>query len=97
MIIVSIICTVLLSLTGVLCLIRITRGPTMLDRTVASDVFVAASIGTLAIDAAVRQYTTTLPALVSLSFIAFIGSVAIARYTKPDSAHEETSGEEDAF
>ena len=82
MIVVGIVCAVLLGLTGLVCMIRIVRGPTMLDRTVASDVFVAATVGALAVHAAVFKNTTVLPALVSLSLIAFMGSVAIARYTQ---------------
>lgn len=90
---VGIICAILLGLTGLVCLIRIVRGPTMLDRAVASDVFIAATIGALAVYAALQRDATILPALVSLSFVAFMGSVAIARYTNPDEpgSHKESA------
>lgn len=77
---VAITCSVLLAITGLLCLWRIVRGPTMLDRTVAADVFVAACIGAVGVEAAVGSHDTTLPILVALSLIAFVGSVSIARY-----------------
>lgn len=95
MTVVAIVCAVLLGLTGVVCMARIVRGPTMLDRTVASDVFVAATVGALGVWAAVNKDATVLPVLVSLSFVAFMGSVAIARYTKPDISGSENHSEVD--
>lgn len=84
MIVVGTICAVLLSITGVLCLVRIVRGPTMLDRTVAADVFVAASAGAIGIEAAVGRHETTLSILVVLALVGFLGSVSIARFAAPD-------------
>lgn len=92
---VGLICAVLLGLTGLTCLVRIVRGPTMLDRTLAADVFVAATVGALAVHAAVFKNATILPALVSLSFVAFMGSVAIARYTNPDKPTSDNASEVD--
>ena len=46
--------------------IRISLGPTMLDRAVALDVLVAVMICGLALEAAVNRHTTTLPILVVL-------------------------------
>lgn len=85
MTVVGIICAVLLGLTGLLCLVRIVRGPTMLDRTVAADVFVAACVGAIGVEAAVSRNTVTLPILVSLALVAFLGSVSIARYAASQS------------
>jgi len=73
-------CAVLLCLTGIMCLIRIVRGPTMLDRTIAADVFVAACVGAIGVEAAIGRHSTTLPILVALALIAFLGSVSIARF-----------------
>jgi len=74
------VCAVFLGLTGIMCLIRIVRGPTMLDRTIAADVFVAACVGAIGVEAAIARHSTTLPILVALALIAFLGSVSIARY-----------------
>jgi len=79
------ICAGLLGLTGMLCLIRIVRGPTMLDRTVATDVLVAASVAAIGVEATVNRHSSTLPVLVALSLVAFLSSVSIARYAAPDS------------
>ena len=59
MTVVGIVCAALLALSGALCLIRVVRGPSMLDRTVATDVFVAAIVGAVGVHAAVGRYSTT--------------------------------------
>ncbi|MBC9227251.1 cation:proton antiporter [Aeromicrobium sp. 636] len=86
MTVVAIICAILLGLTGLLCLVRIVRGPTMLDRTVAADVFTAACVGAIGVEAAVGRHSTTLPILVALALVAFLGSVSIARYAASQAA-----------
>jgi multicomponent Na+:H+ antiporter subunit F len=98
MIVVGTICAVLLSITGVLCIVRIVRGPTMLDRTVAADVFVAASAGAIGVEAAVGRHGTTLSILVVLALVGFLGSVSIARFAAPDTdraSHDEPTDPED--
>ena len=72
----------LLALAAVLLLIRISRGPTMLDRVAALDVLVAVVISGLAIEAAVNRHTTTLPILVVLALVGFVGSVTVARFAE---------------
>jgi len=92
MIVVGTICSILLSMTGLLCIVRIVRGPTMLDRTVATDVFVAASAGAIGIEAAIGRHNSTLSILVVLSIVGFLGSVSIAKFAAPDtdrSAHDD--------
>lgn len=75
-------CGALLGVAALLLVIRIALGPTMLDRMVALDVLVAVVICGLALDAAVHRHTTTLPVLVVLSLLGFIGSVSVARFTR---------------
>lgn len=89
---VGITCVVMLSITGLLCIVRIVRGPTMLDRTVAADVFVAASAGAIGIEAAIERHDTTLSILVVLALVGFLSSVSIARFAAPDtdrSSHDD--------
>ncbi|MGJ9413342.1 monovalent cation/H+ antiporter complex subunit F [Aeromicrobium sp. CF4.19] len=81
---VGLVCAALLAATGLLCMVRIVRGPTMLDRTVATDVFVAASIGAVGVQAAVGQHTTTVPVILALALVGFLGSVSIARFAARD-------------
>ncbi|QBX56023.1 cation:proton antiporter [Nocardioides seonyuensis] len=82
MTIVLVACGALLGVAALLLVIRIALGPTMLDRMVALDVLVAVVICGLALDAAVHRHTTTLPVLVVLSLLGFIGSVSVARFTR---------------
>jgi multicomponent Na+:H+ antiporter subunit F len=49
---------------------------------------VAVVICALALEAAVHRHTTTLPVLVVLSLVGFVGSVSVARFS-PGSDHVE--------
>lgn len=80
MTIVAIVCGALLSAAAILALVRAERGPSMLDRTIALDVFVTAIVGAIVLEAAFSGRTDTLPLLVVLSLVAFVGSVTIARF-----------------
>jgi multicomponent Na+:H+ antiporter subunit F len=75
-------CLGLLTVAAVLLVVRIALGPTMMDRVVALDVLVAAVICWLGVEAAVNRHTTTLPILVVLSLVGFVGSVSMARFNK---------------
>src|SRR5699024_5685114 len=77
---VAVICLVILSLAAVLCLIRMVKGPTMLDRAVASDVFIAIVAIGLGVEAAVHGHDTTVPVLAVLALVAFLGTVSIALF-----------------
>ena len=74
-------CLAVLGVAALLLLTRISLGPTMLDRMVAVDVLVAVLICGLALEAAVHRHTTTLPVLVVLSLLGFVGSVSVARFS----------------
>ncbi|MDT0203460.1 monovalent cation/H+ antiporter complex subunit F [Nocardioides sp. AE5] len=76
------VCAGMLALATLFLLIRVTIGPTVLDRTVALDVMVAVGISALALEAAINQHTSTLPLLLVLTLLGFVGSVTIARFTK---------------
>lgn len=71
---------VVLTLAGTFTLYRIVRGPTTLDRIVATDVLLAITVMVIAADAAYRRDATALPILVVLSLLGFTGSVAVARF-----------------
>lgn len=80
MTVVAIICVVLIAAGAILALVRVERGPSMLDRTVGLDVFTAALVGAIAVEAAYSQRVETVPLLVVLSLVGFIGSVTISRF-----------------
>lgn len=81
MTVVLVIAAVMLTIASICTVARMTMGPTLLDRAVALDVFVAIGICALAIEAAVNRHTNTLPLLLVLTLLGFVGSVSVARFT----------------
>jgi multicomponent Na+:H+ antiporter subunit F len=78
--VVAVLVTVLLTAGAVLALIRLVRGPSVLDRIVATDVLLAIVMVAIAAEAAYSRDATALPILVVLSVLGFIGSVSVARF-----------------
>ncbi|OKI89508.1 monovalent cation/H+ antiporter complex subunit F [Micromonospora sp. CB01531] len=72
--------TVLISVTALLALARIYRGPSLLDRVVAADLLLSTMLAAVAVEAAVNRHATTLPILVVLSLLGFVGSVSLVRF-----------------
>ncbi|MEW2374739.1 monovalent cation/H+ antiporter complex subunit F [Micromonospora sp. NPDC047812] len=72
--------TTLFSLTALLALIRLYRGPSLIDRVVAADMLLATMVGAVGAEAAVNRHATTLPVLVALSMLGFVGSVSLVRF-----------------
>ena len=69
---------------ALLVLVRIVRGPTMLDRVIATDVLIAVIVCAVGVEAAVFRHSTTLPVLLTVSLFAFISAVSVARFIIPD-------------
>lgn len=84
------VCAAMLAVAAVLVLVRMTVGPTMLNRVVAMDVLIAITVAGLGLEAAVNRHATTLPILVVLSLVGFVGSVSVARFAARD-GHREPS------
>ena len=82
----AVLLTVLLSVTALLALARIYRGPSLLDRVVAADLLLATMLGAVGAEAAVNRHATTLPVLVVLSLLGFVGSVALVRFAVREEA-----------
>jgi multicomponent Na+:H+ antiporter subunit F len=72
--------TVMLFLAAACTLVRIVRGPSMLDRAMALDVLLAVIMAGLGASAVAGGDTWVLPTLLALSLVAFVGSVAVARF-----------------
>ena len=68
-----------LGLSALLAVVRIVRGPSVLDRTVATEVLVSTLVCALCAEAAINRHATTLPIVISLSLLGFLGSVSVAR------------------
>ena len=65
---------------ALLALVRLTLGPSLLDRVVATDTLLVIISASLAVHAALERDPTVVPVLVVVSLLAFVGSVSIARY-----------------
>lgn len=63
-----------------LALVRLLRGPSLPDRVVALDLMSTITVGIIAVHAILSGETVYLDAAVILALIAFLGTVAFARY-----------------
>ena len=80
MIVVVVVCAVLLTVSAVLGLVRAEKGPSMLDRTIALDIVTSSIVGAIALEAAWSRRIDTVPILVAVALVGFVGSVTIARF-----------------
>ncbi|MEV0718124.1 monovalent cation/H+ antiporter complex subunit F [Asanoa sp. NPDC050611] len=81
---VAITVTVILAGAALLALVRAVRGPSILDRAVATDVLLAIIVAAIAAEAAYTRDATALPVLVVISVLGFISSVSVARFAVRD-------------
>ncbi|MGY1760074.1 monovalent cation/H+ antiporter complex subunit F [Geodermatophilus sp. SYSU D00779] len=65
---------------ALLALVRLARGPSLLDRVVATDTLLVIIAAGLAVHVALTQDPTVVPVLVVVALLAFVGSVSVARY-----------------
>lgn len=98
MIVVVVISATLLGIAAVLALVRLERGPTMLDRTIAVDVLTSVLVATIATYAAWTRRADLVPVLLALSLVGFLTSVTIARFAavEPEGEGRVLSREEAA-
>ena len=80
MTVVEVLAYALLGGGALLALARLGLGPSLLDRVVATDTLLVIIAAGLAVHAALDRDPTVVPVLVVVSSLAFVGSVAIARY-----------------
>lgn len=68
------------AVAALLTLWRIIRGPSILDRAVASDVLLTLVICALGAEMAINHHTRTLPVLLIVAAVGVFGSISIARF-----------------
>jgi multicomponent Na+:H+ antiporter subunit F len=71
---------VVFAVAALLTLWRIIRGPSILDRAVASDVLLTEVMCVLGADMVINHHTKTLPVLLVIAAVGVFGSIAIARF-----------------
>ncbi len=70
----------MIALGAVLALIRVEKGPSILDRAVALDIMTSTLIIGVALDAAWNHRFDTIPVLAALALVGFVASVSISRF-----------------
>ncbi len=70
----------ILGISSVLVVLRMTLGPTMLDRAISFDVLAAVLLAGIALDVAADRDADAVPILLVLTLLGFVGSVSIARF-----------------
>jgi len=70
----------MLLVAALLALYRIIRGPSILDRMIASDMLLTTIICALGSEMVYNDHLRSLPAMLVLATTAFLGSVVVARY-----------------
>lgn len=74
------ICGVMVLTAVLIALVRVERGPSMLDRIVSLDVVIAALIGTTALWSAAREREDLISLLTVMAIVGFVASVTLARF-----------------
>ena len=71
---------VVFGVAAILTVIRIVRGPSILDRAVASDVLLTEVMCVLGAEMAINGHTRNIPVLLIIAAIGVFGSIAVARF-----------------
>lgn len=71
---------VLFAVAAALTIVRIVRGPSILDRAVASDVLLTEVLCLLGAEMVIHQHTRTLPVMLIVAAVGVFGSIAVARF-----------------
>jgi len=86
---------VLLLVSAVLAVVRVVRGPTILDRMIASDVLFTILLLGLGVAMVTDPDLETLPIMLAIAATAFISTVAVARYVSKQDRDPEKHPEEE--
>ncbi|WP_426186400.1 monovalent cation/H+ antiporter complex subunit F [Microbacterium sp. TWP3-1-2b2] len=68
------------SIAAILTMFRIIRGPSILDRAVASDVLLTEVMCVLGAEMAINGHTRSIPVLLIIAAVGVFGSISVARY-----------------
>jgi len=71
---------VIFAVAAILTVVKIVRGPSILDRAVASDVLLTLVMCVLGSEMAINHHTRTLPVLLIIAAVGVFGSISIARF-----------------
>ncbi|UYQ76769.1 monovalent cation/H+ antiporter complex subunit F [Glutamicibacter sp. JL.03c] len=74
------ICGIMLGLATLACVIRVAKGPSILDRVLALDVMLLIISAALCLEMAFNRHTDYLLFVIAACTLGFIGSVTVSRY-----------------
>jgi multicomponent Na+:H+ antiporter subunit F len=77
---------VMFGVGAIAAIVRIVKGPSILDRALATDVLLAIAMCGLGAEMAINRHTDTLVVLLVLALFAIVGSIAIARFISKEDA-----------
>ncbi len=75
-----------LTITALCAIVRIVRGPTILDRMIASDVLLTTLVLAAGADMAIRGHADSIPLMTGVAATAVLATITVARYVKRRSA-----------
>lgn len=73
---------------------RIVRGPSILDRMIASDMLLTTLILAAGIEMVYNNHTNSVPLMVVLAATAVFGSISVARYVSKQDRRDDNQSEE---
>jgi multicomponent Na+:H+ antiporter subunit F len=71
---------VVFGVAAILTIVRIVRGPSILDRAVASDVLLTEVMCVLGAEMAINGHTRNIPVMLIIAAVGVFGSIAVARF-----------------
>jgi len=71
---------VVFGVAAILTVFRIIRGPSILDRAVASDVLLTEVMGVLGAEMAINGHTRSIPVMLLIAASGVFGSISVGRY-----------------
>jgi multicomponent Na+:H+ antiporter subunit F len=77
---VAVVAFALVGAGAVLALVRMARGPSLLDRVVASDALLVIVASGLGVHVALARDAEVVPVLVVVALLGYIGAIAVVRY-----------------
>ncbi|GAA5228237.1 monovalent cation/H+ antiporter complex subunit F [Paeniglutamicibacter antarcticus] len=74
------VCGITLSIAGALTIIRLAKGPSILERVIATDVLLLILSAALCIEMTVNKHTDNLIFVLLACLVGFVGSVTVSRF-----------------
>ena len=71
---------IVFGVAAILTIVRIVRGPSILDRAVASDVLLTEVMCVLGAEMAINGHTRTIPVMLIIAAVGVFGSISVARF-----------------